>query len=151
MSYDFNKTLDLSLDKAIAARYMINPMKTDSIRFIPRYSAAAGSLLLLLNAAIAGAASGEKRYVGAKRCGTCHAREYGEWKHSGHARILRKSSDPAVGNIPLPAGYTRKSIPYVVGGFRWKNRETAEPLFPAYLRVLQCRQTGYFPTRLLRS
>ncbi len=102
---------------------MIHPMKTAFIRFISRYSAAAGSLLLLLilfNAAVAWAASGEKRYVGAKRCGTCHAKEYGEWKHSGHARILRKASDPEVRNIPLPAGYTRKNISYVIGGFRWK-------------------------------
>ncbi len=101
---------------------MIHPMKIDFIRFVSRYSAACSLLLVLivLSAAIAWAASGEKQYVGAKRCGTCHAKEYEEWKHSGHAQILHKASDPAVINIPLPAGYTRKSISYIVGGFKWK-------------------------------
>ncbi|MEW6002354.1 MAG: cytochrome c3 family protein [Nitrospirota bacterium] len=55
-------------------------------------------------------------YVGAGRCLTCHPEKYDQWKASGHARILHKSSDPEIKTIPLP---DRKNISYAIGGYKW--------------------------------
>jgi hypothetical protein len=61
-----------------------------------------------------------KKYVGADRCKACHQKEYAEWKTSGHSQILHRSSDPEIRDIPVPIGYFRKDILYVIGGYRWK-------------------------------
>jgi len=61
-----------------------------------------------------------QEYVGAVRCGKCHAKEYDEWRTSGHAQIIHRADDPAVGKIPLPPGYGREDVSYVIGGFKWK-------------------------------
>lgn len=50
----------------------------------------------LLVASVAQAAD----YVGAEQCGTCHEKEYADWKASGHATALarlskRQAADPA--------------------------------------------------------
>jgi protein-arginine kinase activator protein McsA len=42
------------------------------------------------------------------------------WKRSGHAQIFHKSSELAIKDIPLPDGYKRDDISYVIGGYRWK-------------------------------
>jgi len=98
-------------------------MKMCTRFFVVRHSAAVMAIvffMVLLTPDFGLSASLEIRYVGADRCMVCHKKEYDEWKKSGHAQILRKASDPAVMNIPLPAGYKRESISYIVGGFRWK-------------------------------
>ncbi len=60
------------------------------------------------------------RYAGATACRPCHQRIYDDWSASGHASILRKAADPQSARLPLPKGFTRKSISYIVGGYRWK-------------------------------
>ncbi len=59
-------------------------------------------------------------YAGAAACKPCHQLIYDDWSVSGHASILRKATDPRVALLPLPAGFARRDISYVVGGYRWK-------------------------------
>ncbi len=59
-------------------------------------------------------------YVGAAGCAPCHPKEFDEWKDSGHARILHRSSSSNIDKIPLPAGFRQSDISYVIGGYRWK-------------------------------
>jgi hypothetical protein len=68
-----------------------------------------------LNAQVSG-----KRYIGAEKCKACHQKEYANWKISGHAQIIHKAFDEEIKNIPIPAGYSRKTISYVIGGYKWK-------------------------------
>ncbi len=59
-------------------------------------------------------------YAGADKCKSCHAKEYADWKESGHARILHRACDAENQAIPMPEGHERENISYVIGGFRWK-------------------------------
>lgn len=65
-------------------------------------------------------AAAENVYIGAEQCAPCHQKIYNDWKTSGHAHILRKLSRKEAVDIPLPHGYTRKDISYLIGGYRWK-------------------------------
>lgn len=65
-------------------------------------------------------AASESIYIGAEQCAPCHQQIYNDWKTSGHAHILRKLSRKEAVDIPLPHGYTRKDISYLIGGYRWK-------------------------------
>jgi hypothetical protein len=78
------------------------------------------TIFLLVTFGMADAGSLNDGYIGAVACMPCHTKEYNEWKTSGHALIIRSSSDASINNIPLPAGYTKGDISYVIGGFRWK-------------------------------
>jgi len=64
--------------------------------------------------------SADTGYAGAEKCMPCHLKIYDDWQHSGHSRILRPSEDPEVATIPLPEGYNRRDISYIVGGYKWK-------------------------------
>jgi hypothetical protein len=66
------------------------------------------------------AVSTKNGYVGAEKCISCHREIFSEWKGSGHANILRKASSEAIKNIPIPRGYNRNDVSYVIGGYRWK-------------------------------
>ena len=77
-------------------------------------------LVLLFTPIVSGALSPKNEYVGTEVCKTCHEKEYDLWKTSGHALILHKSSDAEVNAIPLPAGYDKKTITYVIGSYKWK-------------------------------
>ena len=67
--------------------------------------------LILLSAPIrVNAVSPKNEYVGVEVCKTCHEKEYGLWKTSGHAKILHKSSNAEIDNIPLPVGYDKKTV-----------------------------------------
>lgn len=77
-------------------------------------------LVLMLSPSCLNAGQPAQEYVGAGRCGKCHAKEYDEWRTSGHARIIRRLADTAIGNIPTPSGHGSKDVSYVIGGFRWK-------------------------------
>lgn len=61
-----------------------------------------------------------QQYVGAKECRNCHLEKYEQWISSGHAHILGKPDDPFFADVPLPAGYDKGDISYIVGGFKWK-------------------------------
>ncbi|MEW6584164.1 MAG: cytochrome c3 family protein [Nitrospirota bacterium] len=76
--------------------------------------------LLILSPAFLNAENLSQGYVGAGRCGKCHAKEYDEWRTSGHARIIHGAHDAEFKGIPLPQGYRRADISYIIGGFRWK-------------------------------
>jgi len=77
-------------------------------------------LLLLFKAISIEAMSSKNGYVGAEKCISCHMEIFNEWKRSGHANILRKVSNAAIKNIPIPRGYNRNDVSYVIGGYRWK-------------------------------
>ena len=77
-------------------------------------------LVLLFAPIVSGALPRKNNYVGIEVCRTCHEKEYKAWKTSGHARILHKSSDTEITTIPLPAGYDRKNVQYIIGGYKWK-------------------------------
>ena len=72
-------------------------------------------LILLSAPIVVSALSPKNEYVGTEVCKTCHEKEYEAWKTSGHARILHKSSDAEINTIPLPAGYDKKTVSYVIG------------------------------------
>lgn len=74
------------------------------------------SLLLFQSPAFAS----QDGYIGAKACRPCHEQIYNDWAASGHASILRKAGDPRAARLPLPAGFARSDLSYVVGGYRWK-------------------------------
>lgn len=78
------------------------------------------SVLLLFFPVFVNAEKLSREYVGAEICGKCHAKQFEQWKTSGHARIISRGDDPAAGNIPAPPGYGRIDISYIIGGFRWK-------------------------------
>jgi len=77
-------------------------------------------LILLFTPTISAAFSSKNEYVGADVCKTCHEKQYEAWETSGHARILRKLSDAGIDSIPLPSGYDKKTITYVIGAYNWK-------------------------------
>lgn len=98
-------------------------MKMCTRFFVARHSAAVIAIvffMVLLTPDFGRSASLESRYVGADRCMVCHKKEYDEWKKSGHAQILHKSSDVEIKDIPIPDGYKKENISYVIGGFKWK-------------------------------
>ena len=77
-------------------------------------------LALLFTSIVSGALPRKNHYVGIEVCRTCHEKEYEAWKTSGHARILHKSSDEEINSIFSPAGHDKKTITYVIGGYKWK-------------------------------
>jgi len=77
-------------------------------------------LISILSILIPVEAQSDRGYAGADKCGKCHPEIYNQWKASGHARILREPSDPELKDLPLPGGYQRKDISYVIGGYKWK-------------------------------
>jgi len=76
--------------------------------------------LFMVSAGSLSAGQLTQEYVGAGQCRECHEKEYDEWRMSGHARIIHRVGDPEIRRIPLPPGYMRKDVSYVIGGFRWK-------------------------------
>ncbi len=78
--------------------------------------------VLLLNLSVLAANPLDSGYTGAKACVKCHEETYNAWKTSGHAKILREASDAKIAIFPLPEGFTKKDISYVIGGFRWKTQ-----------------------------
>ena len=82
--------------------------------------ALAAIFFILFNSAALSARPSESGYVGAEVCMGCHQKEYDQWKTSGHAQILHKPAEKGIDSIPLPAGYSKQNISYVIGGDRWK-------------------------------
>lgn len=76
-------------------------------------------VFLLLPSFFGTSASGNE-YVGAAACKSCHQKEYDDWKVTGHALVMRKPAAVDTAAIPLPAGYGKKDISYLIGGYRWK-------------------------------
>ncbi|MCL7411595.1 MAG: hypothetical protein M8350_07295 [Methanosarcinaceae archaeon] len=63
-------------------------------------------------------------YVGADVCKECHVEKYDDWITSGHPYKLmtpEKALEIRPG-IPMPEGYTKDDILYVIGGWGWKAR-----------------------------
>ena len=56
---------------------------------VRRYIALCGVAALVCGTS---ALAAEHEYVGAETCGSCHAKEYRQWKKSGHARALERLS-----------------------------------------------------------
>jgi hypothetical protein len=77
-------------------------------------------LTLCFDVAQTNAQDSGRKYVGVEKCRSCHQKEYTEWLTSGHSQILHRSSDAQIRDIPVPAGYSRSDISYVVGGYKWK-------------------------------
>lgn len=77
------------------------------------------AVAFLLLPSFSSSASGNE-YVGAAVCKPCHQKEHDGWKGTGHALIMRKPPDDATTAIPFPAGYSKKDVTYLIGGYRWK-------------------------------
>ncbi|WP_135611019.1 multiheme c-type cytochrome [Methanococcoides sp. AM1] len=63
-------------------------------------------------------------YIGADECKVCHQDIYGEWETSGHKYKLM-TPDEALEirpDLPMPEGYTKNDVLYVIGGWGWKAR-----------------------------
>jgi len=54
-----------------------------------RRNAGRGALALTVAAGSAAQAAGANAFVGSEKCGTCHVAEYGTWKNSLHAKMVR--------------------------------------------------------------
>ena len=63
-------------------------------------------------------------YVGADECKTCHLEKYNDWKTSGHPyKIMTPDEALAIRpDLPMPDGYTKDEILYVIGSWGWKAR-----------------------------
>jgi len=101
---------------------------------------------LFLSAVFSAAEAGE-RYIGAGKCGLCHKKIYEEWKSSGHSRILHKPFDSEVKELPLPEGYSRKNLSFIVGGYKWKVLflDTDGYLVNRQYNLQSRRWVAYFP------
>ena len=63
-------------------------------------------------------------YAGADECETCHPEIYNDWITSGHPYKIM-TPDEALQlrpDLPMPDGYTKDDILYVIGGWGWKAR-----------------------------
>jgi hypothetical protein len=63
-------------------------------------------------------------YVGADECQVCHQGIYANWSTTGHKYKLM-TPDEALGirpDLPMPEGYEKDDILYVIGGWGWKAR-----------------------------
>ena len=63
-------------------------------------------------------------YMGADECKTCHPDKYNDWITSGHPYKIM-TPDEAIQlrpEMPMPDGYTKDEILYVIGGWGWKAR-----------------------------
>lgn len=85
----------------------------------PSFQGLIAALLVSMSTCIA--QDSTNLYVGAVVCEQCHADQFAEWQSSGHARILHEADDPQALAVPLPPGYTRDQISYVIGGFKWES------------------------------
>lgn len=63
-------------------------------------------------------------YIGADECEICHSEIYEYWNLSGHKNILM-TPDEALeirSDLPMPEGYEKDDVLYVIGGWGWKSR-----------------------------
>ncbi|WP_406660579.1 multiheme c-type cytochrome [Methanolobus sp. ZRKC3] len=63
-------------------------------------------------------------YIGAEECKICHQEIYGDWETSGHKYKIMTSEEALDirPDLPMPEGYTKDDILYVIGGWGWKSR-----------------------------
>ncbi len=55
-------------------------------------------------------------YTGSEACATCHAKQYNNFRLSGHPYKLTKAEVAKHRALPLPKGYSWNDISYVIGG-----------------------------------
>ncbi len=63
-------------------------------------------------------------YVGAEECKTCHLEQYNDWITTGHNYKLNTPDEILAvrPDLPMPDGYTKDDILYIIGGWGWKAR-----------------------------
>jgi len=110
----------------------------------------------------------EATYVGSDQCQRCHPAQYGIWKQTFHARMIRPVNEPgALMGVPPPEGinvvfvmgsHLRQRFIFLEGGEYWvakgqyvKATNDASTLQPAKDRkwesCMSCHTTGYDPNR----
>ncbi len=77
-------------------------------------------LTFLLIPIVLDAVSWAGEYAGAEQCKECHAKEYDQWKESGHAKVLSRVDGSVSRAVGLPEGHDETTISYIIGGFKWK-------------------------------
>ena len=77
-------------------------------------------LIFFLIPIVLDAVSWAGEYAGAEQCKECHAKEYDQWKESGHANILFRVDDSVGPSFGFPEGHDKMTISYIIGGFKWK-------------------------------
>ncbi|MBW6517945.1 MAG: NapC/NirT family cytochrome c [ANME-2 cluster archaeon] len=63
-------------------------------------------------------------YVGAEECKVCHSDKYNDWVTTGHNYKLSTPDEILAvrPDLPMPEGYSKEDILYVIGGWGWKAR-----------------------------